>query len=330
MKSRPEMNSLVTRTHRMISRRSIGRSPSVTHLRCGSLRFVQLFALLSCLCGVTHAQGGPPFKTDDPETPGNRHWEINFGWTGERSAGEGSYSIPDVDLNYGLGDRIQLKFELPIVIHEVRQLPGYSGQIASATQARLDLGAGESLLGIKWRFYQHQPAPTRRATADREPAEPNFSISTYPQLSLNNPTSSVERGVVTNGPQFLLPLEANARIGPIRIDGEVGYWFTNRDVPQSWIRGMIIGYEFTKRTEAYVEIYDQQDATRVDGAAKGRQATLGLGGRHAVDRKHNVSLLLMGGRSFQKVTPDNVQPGWIAYVGVQFLLGPRESNHLRE
>ena len=77
--------------------------------------------------------------------------------------------------------------------------------------------------------------------------EPNFSISTYPQLSLNNPTSSVEREVVTNGPQFLFPIEANARIGPIRIDGEVGYWFTRHDVPQSWIRGMILGYELTKK-----------------------------------------------------------------------------------
>jgi hypothetical protein len=278
--------------------------------------------VFASLCGVACAQGGPPFKTDDPETPGNKQWEINFGWTGERSAGEGSYSIPDVDLNYGLGDRIQLKFELPIVIHEVRKLPGDTVQNEPATQARLDLGAGESLAGVKWRFYQHRAASSYRHSPGEEPQEPNFSISTYPQLSLNNPTSSVERGVVTTGPQFLLPIEANARIGPIRIDGEVGYWFTNRKVPQSWIRGMIVGYEFTKRTEAYAEIYDQQDATRVGGEAKGRQATLGLGGRHALNRKHTILLLLMGGRSFQKITPGNVEPSWIAYVGMQFLLGP--------
>ena len=274
------------------------------------------------VCGVACAQGGPPFKTDDPETPGNKQWEINFGWTGERSAGEGSYSIPDVDLNYGLGDRIQLKFELPIVIHEVRKLPGDIAQGEPATQARLDLGAGESLAGVKWRFYQHQATSSGQHTPGEEPREPNFSISTYPQLSLNNPTSSVERGVVTTGPQFLLPIEANARIGPIRIDGEVGYWFTNRKVPQSWIRGMIVGYEFTRRTEAYAEIYDQQDATRVDGEAKGRQATLGIGGRHALNRKHTILLLLMGGRSFQKIAPGNAEPSWIAYVGMQFLLSP--------
>jgi hypothetical protein len=292
---------------------------------------MQLVAiLLISLCGVARAQGGPPFKTDDPETPGNKQWEINFGWTGERSTGEGAYSIPDVDLNYGLGDRIQLKFELPIVIHEVRQLPSYTGQTDSGTQARLDLGAGESLLGVKWRFYEHRAKSAGQARSAEESPEPNFSLSTYPQLSLNNPTSSVEREVVTTGPQFLLPLEANARIGPIRIDGEVGYWFTNRNVPQSWIRGMIVGYEFTKRTDAYAEIYDQQDANRVDGLAKGRQATLGLGARHALDKKHNTLLLLMGGRSFQKVAPGNLQPSWIAYVGVQFLLGPRGENGIRE
>jgi hypothetical protein len=281
--------------------------------------------LLISLCGVACAQGGPPFKTDDPETPGNKQWEINFGWMGERSAGEGAYSIPNVDLNYGLGDRIQLKFELPIVIHEVRQLPGYNGQIDSGTQARLDFGAGESLLGVKWRFFQHFSKTFEQTASGAEHPEPNFSVSMYPQLSLNNPTSSVERDVVTTGPQFLLPLEANARIGPIRIDGEVGYWFTNKNVPQSWIRGLIIGHEFTPRTEAYVEIYDQQDANRVDGEPKGRQATVGLGGRHAMDRKQSVLLLFMGGRSFQKVAASNLQPSWIAYVGVQFLLGPRLS-----
>ena len=30
--------------------------------------------------GIAHAQAGPPIRTDDPDTPGNKHWEINFGW----------------------------------------------------------------------------------------------------------------------------------------------------------------------------------------------------------------------------------------------------------
>jgi len=63
---------------------------------------------------AAYAQGGPPFRTDDPETPGNRHWEINFGWIGDRNPEAGAYQVPDFDINYGLGDRIQLKYEIPI------------------------------------------------------------------------------------------------------------------------------------------------------------------------------------------------------------------------
>jgi hypothetical protein len=55
-------------------------------------------------------QGGPPFRTDDPETPGDHHWEIKFGSIGDRNPAAGAYQVPDFDINYGLGDRIQLKY----------------------------------------------------------------------------------------------------------------------------------------------------------------------------------------------------------------------------
>ena len=256
------------------------------------------------------AQAGPPFLTDDPETPGNKHWEINAGWIADRNPGDSYYQVPDFDFNYGWGDRIQLKYELPIAVHTDQN---------NTTAA----GLGESLLGVKWRFYEHK-------RADAKPGDDkavNFSFGTYPQLSLNNPTSAVRRNVVLAGPQFLLPLEANARIGWLRVDGEFGYWFTNKHVPQSWIRGMIAGHEFTEKTELYGEIFDQQDANRVSGAPKQRLSTLGLGGRHALNHDNSILLLFMGGRSFQTVTRTNGQPSWIAYVGVQFLLGPKEENH---
>jgi hypothetical protein len=33
----------------------------------------------------------------------------------------------------------------------------------------------------------------------------------------------------------------------------------------------------------------------------------------------------MGGRAIQAVTRQNSEPSWIAYVGFQFLLGPRDA-----
>lgn len=308
---------------------------------------------------VAHAQGGPPFRTDDPETPGNKHWEINFGWVGDRNPAAGDYEVPDFDFNYGLGDRIQLKYELPIAIEESRPLPAMQNQPAQT--ASVIGGLGESLLGIKWRFYEHHPGDPmlhgRLGTGLRsvfhppqvEPAAAsgdspgaadspeqvvNLSISTYPQLFLDNPTRAVPRGLVSPGPQFYLPVEINARIGPVRLDGEVGYNFGNHAVPQSWGRGLLVGHEFTDRTEAYLEFYDQQDANRIaagqgvgefaTGLSKQRQITLGLGGREALNHAKTINLLLMGGRAIQKVTAENSEPGWIAYVGFQVLLGPQE------
>jgi hypothetical protein len=40
-------------------------------------------------------QAGPPFRTDDPETTGNKHWAINFGWIGDRNPYESYYSVPN-------------------------------------------------------------------------------------------------------------------------------------------------------------------------------------------------------------------------------------------
>ena len=321
-----------------------------------------VFALPLLFPIAFHGQGGPPFRTDDPETPGNRHWEINFGWIGDRNPAAGAYQVPDFDINYGLGDRIQLKYEIPIAIEETRPQPASSG---SAQPGQVIGGLGESLLGIKWRFYEHHPVDPwwknrfgtgllgafghrgageqpRAGSAGEAPEaedaeEPvvNLSVSTYPQLFLDNPTGAVARGLVAPGPSFFLPVEINARVGPIRLDGEVGYNFGNRSVPQSWGRGLLVGHEFTERTEAYIELYDQQDANRIaagrgvgqfaTGQPKQRETTLGLGGRQALNKRKTLNLLLMGGRSFQSISLSNTQPSWIAYVGIQVLLGPKES-----
>jgi hypothetical protein len=254
------------------------------------------------------AQGGPPFITDDPGTPGNRHWEINLGWIGNHNPGESYYQLPDIDMNYGWGDRIQLKYELPL---------------AAATDENntTRAGLGESLLGIKWRPYEHH-----RAGEPKSDENMDFSLGTYPQASINNPTSAVRRGIVENGPQYYLPVEFTARLGPVGFDGEVGRWFGNKLVPSRWGRGLIAGHEFSERLELYGEIYDLQDANRIGITPKQRALTLDLGGRKTLDRGGHLRLLFMGGRGIQAVTRQNSEPNWIAYVGVQILLGPRQAD----
>jgi|KBSMisStaDraftv2_1062788.scaffolds.fasta_scaffold06101_6 hypothetical protein len=256
--------------------------------------------------GLVFAQGGPPFRTDDPDTPGNRNWELNFGLLGQRNPFAGEYEVPNIDLNYGLGHRVQLKFEIPLSVTETR-----------GDDAHVLAGPGNSLLGVKWRFYAHHP----KSESGKPPGEKEstFGLSVYPQLMLNNPTRSVDRGIAEPAPQFLLPVEASAVLGPIRISGEVGYWFTGKDVPRSWIRGVIVGHEFRKDTELYAELFDQKEVGENTLKPALRDTTLGIGGRVPITPGGRFRIIAMGGHSVVSATPTNGQPGWIAYVGIQFL-----------
>src|SRR5580692_4506949 len=80
----------------------------------GSARMTRraAFALACCFARilVAHAQGGPPMITDDSGTPGDGQWEINVAYQDDRTALARERSFPHVDLNYGWGDHIQLKY----------------------------------------------------------------------------------------------------------------------------------------------------------------------------------------------------------------------------
>jgi len=251
------------------------------------------------------AQGGPPFLSDDPDTPGNRHWEVNLGFLGERNPVEGAYQVPNIDINFGLGNPIQLKFELPLAVAETR---GPSGHVNG--------GLGNSLLGVKYRFYAHHTKAEK--LEPRSERESNFALSVYPQLALNNPTSSVAREIVDPAPELLLPMEAKAILGPIRLSAEVGYWLTKGDVPNSWIRGVIVGHEFKKDTELYLELYDQRE---VGGKPRAGETSLGLGGRLPIVASGAFRLIAMGGHDV--ASSPSGRSGWIAYVGIQFLSDKR-------
>jgi hypothetical protein len=126
-----------------------------------------------------NGQAGPPFRSDEPDTPGNGHWEINIAGIGGRNSAEGRYALPNLDLNYGLGDRIQLKYEMAYGIEEVRgSTPSLAG------------GVGDSLAGVKYRFFEKRASQT---------GEINFALSVYPQLLFSAVSSSVRRNVADPG-----------------------------------------------------------------------------------------------------------------------------------
>ncbi len=119
------------------------------------MRVAASLALLFLARGA-FAQGGPPLRTDDPGTPGPGRFELNLAATYVEAGGERERELPLVDFNYGIGERLQLKYEVPWV--DAAEL-------------------GDSLVGVKWRFQDAR---------DGVPA-----LSTYPQVGFGNGDESL-------------------------------------------------------------------------------------------------------------------------------------------
>ena len=250
------------------------------------LLFVTL-AVLQCASLPAFAQGGPPFYTNDPGTPGNLNWEINLGYMPFLYSDQSLSHVPDVDINFGIGDRIQLTYENAWL------------RVKDPSSAA-KFGMGQSNPGVKWRFY--------------DGGEDGLSVSIFPQLFLNNPNDAVRRGITPSSQSFLLPVEFTKKFGPVDVDYEIGYQFVH-DGPDGWITGLVVGHDFTPKFEGDVEFYSQG----VFHPA-GIQPTIDFGGRYKITQ--SVILLLMAGRGLEPTSSN--QPSFIGYFGVQFLLSSKK------
>ncbi|MFZ3262855.1 MAG: hypothetical protein WA172_02550, partial [Terriglobales bacterium] len=66
----------------------------------GSGALLRGVILFSCMASA-FAQGGPPYYTNDPGTPGRFNWEINFGYMPFFYSHQSVSHTPDVDINFG-------------------------------------------------------------------------------------------------------------------------------------------------------------------------------------------------------------------------------------
>jgi hypothetical protein len=247
------------------------------------LSVLPLLAMLAALSLPAVAQGGPPFITNDPGTPGDGNWEINIMTYSERHPAARIFNAPVLDLNYGVGSRIQLTYEVPYLV---------VGTDGGPTRS----GLGKSVAGVKWRFYDSD--------------ERKLSISIFPQLEFNNPDASLRRGLVDYDTRFYLPVEVSKEVGPIHVNPEAGYIFASGK-GAGWFTGLVVLREINKRMEVAAEVYN---SANTDGT--NRWNTYDGGGRYKLG-EHFI-MLFMAGRSF--AGPSSSQPQLFGYLGMQFLV----------
>jgi hypothetical protein len=228
------------------------------------------------------AQGGPPFYTNDTGTPGANSWEINWGYMPFLYQNSSTSHVPDLDVNYGIGNRIQLTYESAWL------------RIAGAGNAKY--GMAQDQLGVKWHFYDNKTS--------------GLAISVFPQLSVNNPNSSVRRGLTPPGASLLLPVEVSKPAGPVDLNFEAGYNVVHLGA-DGWTAGFAAGHQFTRKLELDGEFYSSGAFQRVE-----YQDTVDAGGRYAL-RPYLIALF-MAGRSVAPARGN--QPYFVGYFGVQLLL----------
>jgi hypothetical protein len=250
------------------------------------LRSLILLLVLFFAVTPAFAQGGPPFYTNDPGTPGDLNWEINLGYMPFFYSNQSVSHTPDVDINFGVGDRIQLTYENAWL----RVQPP-----SSATK----FGLGQSNPGVKWRFY--------------DGGEDGLSISVFPQFFLNNPNNAVRRGITASSDAFELPFEFSKKFGSVDVNYEIGYQFVHKG-PDGWLTGLVLGHDLTSKLEMDMELYSQGTFHPSES-----QPTIGLGARYKIHRP--AILLFMAGRSLEPSRPN--QSYFIGYFGIQLLLPPK-------
>jgi len=237
--------------------------------------------LVAAVARVAFGQGGPPMITDDPGTPGNGKWENNFAIAFEHRSGETAYDVPAIDLNYGLGEHIQLTLQTAPMLLK-RSDHGVIG------------GLGGTEAAVKWRFLDE--------------ATSGVDMSMFPRVIFNIEQSSVRRGLIEDGTRFQLPFQIAKVFGRLHLDGEFG----PRAITvgrSEWLYGIVGGFDVSKSTMLMAEV---QNESRMNFSH--HVLTLNFGLRH--EFTENYILIVSMGHWIS--SPD--QPtALIGYFGMQFV-----------
>jgi hypothetical protein len=179
------------------------------------------------------AVSSPPMAMDDPGTPGHMGIEVNFVGTAERiGSGRGTESL--LDANYGIGDRIQLKYERPYVTTSEEGVPPQGG-------------LGATVVGVKWRFVDSH----------------GWQLAVYPAYSFNDAfTIKDQEGnpQEREGPLAYFPLLVSKTVARVyTVAANFGYSYNTDHLTKDCIVAFGLGRALGERGRILGEIHSERD-----------------------------------------------------------------------
>jgi hypothetical protein len=165
--------------------------------------------------------------TDDPGTPGDGKFEINLAIAFEHRPNETSFDAPTIDINYGVGDRIQLNLQGgPVVLK--RSDHGAIG------------GLGMTEAAMKWRFIDDQKT--------------GVTMSMYPRILFNISQSAARRGLADDGTRFQIPFQFAKAFHGFDLDLEWGPLVSTVG-PAQWLYGIVVAIDVSKTAAVMAELH---------------------------------------------------------------------------
>ncbi|MCX5784462.1 MAG: hypothetical protein NTX59_02105 [Elusimicrobia bacterium] len=178
--------------------------------------------------------GSPPMISDDTGTPGPKSWEINAVFDAVLSKDSKSYEVPLLDINYGVGETIQLKYEVPYVFND-----------NTGEKAR---GISNSKIGVKYKFYDNE--------------KNGLSLAVYPQIEFLTPGSKLagareeggEGGVAEKGVTYELPFLLTKEFGKFSVTANVSGERSSEDTHIAAFASLGAGTRLTDKLAILCEI----------------------------------------------------------------------------
>jgi hypothetical protein len=190
-------------------------------------RNVIAIAVWLIVATIARGQGGPPMITDDPGTPGDGKFEINLALAFEHRPAVTTVDSPAIDINYGVGDRIQLTLQGGPVLLK-RSDHGLIG------------GLGGTEAAVKWRFIDDERT--------------GITMSMFPRVIFNISSSAARRGLSEDGTRFQIPFQFAKEFHGFDLDLEWGPLVSTVG-PSQWLYGVVIAVDVSKTAAIMAELH---------------------------------------------------------------------------
>ena len=233
---------------------------------------------------VALADAGPPMILDDPGTPGSNKWEVNVASSTEANSVGRASEFPLLDVNYGLGERVELMIEAP-----------YS-QTQHFDDGTTHSGFDRFTPGVKCRFLDQETA--------------GVSMSVFPQVVSIGPDAK-KPGAPAVQQEVFLPINMEEEHGRFAFDQELGYEAEGLKLAErNYVLGAATSYHVVEEVLTVIgELHETLPALK----PRDQELLANLGAVYVLNKRN--SLLVSGGRTL--VAHPGEERKSIGYFGVQ-------------